>query len=519
MWPKSVCRIILDDHSLGKRSPSSNGRNTRDSAANRLPKLHLGLPYHTRPTQINVTAPNLTETPLNEVFGYVEENRQQFLSDLCELLRIPSVSADSNFSGDVRKAAQWLVDHLASFGLAAELIETPGHPMVYAETPPVPGAPVALVYGHYDVQPPDPLEEWDSPPFEPTERDGNLYARGATDDKGQMLTHVKSVQSWLSASEKLPLQVKLLIEGEEEVGSENLESYIAANTDKLACDCVVISDTAQFAPGVPAITYGLRGIAYYEIHLTGPNSDLHSGVFGGAVTNPANALSKMLATIIDDQGRIQVPGFYDDVEALTQRERDEFAKLPFDEVKFKAQLSVDKLSGEAGYSTLERRWARPSFDINGIWGGYQGEGAKTVLPGKAGAKVSFRLVPNQDPEKVSAGLKQLLEPLVPPGISMELIDYHGAPGIAMPLESPYLAAAADAIEAGFGNLPVFIREGGSIPIVNTFADQLNADVLLLGWGQNDDNLHAPNEKFSTDDFHRGILASAALWASLANCKR
>ena len=341
---------------------------------------------------------------------------------------------------------------------------------------------------------------------------------GATDDKGQMLTHVKSVQAWLAAAGELPLQVKLLIEGEEEVGSENLESFLAENTEKLACDCVVISDTAQFAPGVPAITYGLRGIAYYELHLTGPNSDLHSGVFGGAVTNPANTLSKMLSALVDERGRIQVPGFYDDVEPLTDREREEFRKLPFDEEKFKSQLDVEGLTGEEGFSTLERRWARPSFDINGIWGGYQGEGAKTVLPGRAGAKFSFRLVPNQDPKKVSVGLKELLEPLVPPGIKMELIDYHGAPGIAMPLESPYLAAAADAIEAGFGSRPVFIREGGSIPIVNTFADQLKADVLLLGWGQNDDNLHAPNEKFSTEDFHRGILASAALWQSLASCE-
>ena len=353
-----------------------------------------------------MTAPDSVQAPLDKVFDHVAQNRQQFLDDLCDLLRIPSVSADSQFAGDVRRAADWLSEHLTSFGLTAEVIETPGHPMVYAETPPVEGAPVALVYGHYDVQPPDPLDEWDSPPFEPTQRDGNLYARGATDDKGQMLTHVKSVQAWLAAAGELPLQVKLLIEGEEEVGSENLESFLAENTEKLACDCVVISDTAQFAPGVPAITYGLRGIAYYELHLTGPNSDLHSGVFGGAVTNPANTLSKMLSAIVDERGRIQVPGFYDDVEPLTDREREEFRKLPFDEEKFKSQLDVEGLTGEEGFSTLERRWARPSFDINGIWGGYQGEGAKTVLPGRAGAKFSFRLVPNQDPKKVSAGAER-----------------------------------------------------------------------------------------------------------------
>lgn len=464
-------------------------------------------------------ASNSTDPSLRDALDFVEGNRQQFLADLCELLRIPSVSADSQYASDVQRAASWLTDHLTSFGLSAELIQTAGHPMVYAETPPVPGAPIALVYGHYDVQPPDPLDEWESPPFEPTERDGNLYARGATDDKGQMLTHVKSVQAWLATAKQLPLQVKLLIEGEEEVGSENLEGFLASNQDKLACDCVVISDTAQFAPDVPAITYGLRGIAYYEIHLTGPNSDLHSGVFGGAVTNPANALNRMLSAIIDEQGRIQLPGFYDDVVPLTDDEREQFRNLPFDEQRFKSQLDVEALSGEADHTTLERRWARPSFDVNGIWGGYQGEGEKTVLPGKAGAKFSFRLVPNQDPKKITAGLQELLEPLVPPGITMQLINYHSAPGIAMPLRSPYLAAAADAIETGFGNRPVFIREGGSIPIVNTFADQLDADVLLLGWGQNDDNLHAPNEKFAIEDFHRGTLASTALWSYLATVSK
>lgn len=458
----------------------------------------------------------LNSPELDKAIAYIETNGEQFEADLKELLRIPSISADSNYAGDVKRAADWLIAHLESMGLATELIETAGHPLVYAESPPVPGAPVALVYGHYDVQPPDPVDLWTSPPFEPEERDGNLYARGATDDKGQMLTHVKSVQSWLAANDKLPLQVKLLIEGEEEVGSENLEKYLADNQEKLACDCVVISDTAQFARGVPAITYGLRGIAYYELHLQGPNSDLHSGVFGGAVTNPVNALSKMLSALVDGQGRIQVPGFYDDVAELSDREREEFRYLPFDEQQFKDQLDVEGLSGEQGYSTLERRWARPSCDINGIWGGYQGEGAKTVLPGKASAKFSFRLVPNQDPKKVTEGLRSYLESLLEPGIKMELVDYHGAPGIAMPIDSPFLEAAADAVEIGFENRPVFIREGGSIPIVNTFAEKLNAEVLLLGWGQNDDNLHAPNEKFCLADFHRGIRASAALWQCLAS---
>ena len=452
---------------------------------------------------------------VSQVLSVVDKNSQRHEADLAELLRIPSVSADSQFSGEVRRAAQWLVDHLRVIGLKPELIETPGHPIVYAETPAVPGAPVALVYGHYDVQPPDPLDKWITPPFEPTVRSGAIYARGATDDKGQMLTHVHSVAAWIESQQNLPLQVKFLIEGEEEIGSEHLDNFLCDNTEKLACDCVVISDTSQFAPGIPAITYGLRGIAYYEIHLTGPNRDLHSGVFGGGVTNPAIALCKLLSAIIDTEGRIQLPSFYDSVVPLTERERAEFRALPFDQAAFERELGINGVTGEVGFSTLERRWARPTFDICGLTSGYQGEGAKTVLPARASAKISFRLVPNQDPRQVTTALRELLEPLVPPGITMQIDDHHGAPGIVMPLESPFLEAAADAIEIGFGTRPVFMREGGSIPIVNTFAHRLGADVLLLGWGQNDDNLHSPNEKFTLADYHRGIRTSAALWECLA----
>jgi acetylornithine deacetylase/succinyl-diaminopimelate desuccinylase-like protein len=456
---------------------------------------------------------------LDQTLQHIDERRRQFEGDLLALLRIPSVSADPAFKADVRLAAEWLRDHLAKLGLTVHLIETGGHPIVYAESPPVPGAPVALVYGHYDVQPPDPLEEWKTPPFEPEIRDGKVFARGATDDKGQMLTHVKSIESWLATAGELPLQVKLLIEGEEEVGSEHLEAFLKDNAEKLACDCVVISDTSQFAPGVPAITYGLRGIAYFELKLLGPKQDLHSGVFGGGVANPANALTKMLGALVDADGRVTIPGFYDDVADLTERERAEFAALPFDEEGFKAQLGVEHLAGEKGFSTIERRWARPTLDVNGLTSGYQGAGAKTVLPAKATAKLSCRLVPNQDPHKVAAGLKKRLEELLPPGIRMKLVEHHGAPGIVMPLDSPYLQAAAVAVEKGFERRPVFIREGGSIPIVNKFASVLNADVLLLGWGQNDDNPHSPNEKFSLDDYHRGIRASAALWQELAAIKK
>ena len=452
---------------------------------------------------------------MTAIDAYIESHRQAFVDDLAELLRIASISADSRHAGDIRRAAEWMVTRFKQLGLTTELVETAGHPLVVAESPPVPGKPVALVYGHYDVQPPDPLGEWTTPPFEPSIRHGNIYARGATDDKGQMLTHVKSVEAWIKSGQKLPLQVKFLIEGEEEVGSAHLERFVAENRERLACDCVVISDCGQFAPGVPAITYGLRGIAYYELKLTGPRQDLHSGTFGGGVTNPAGALVSMLAVLKDADGRIQVPGFYDDVVPLSDTERQQFRDLPFDEADFMRQLVVDGLSGEAGHTTLERRWARPTCDINGLTSGYQGEGAKTVLPARASAKFSFRLVPNQDPAKISKALKEFLEALLPPGIRMELVDFHGARGVVVPLESPYIGAAAAAIEAGFGRAPVYIREGGSIPIVNTFARELDADVLLLGWGQNDDNTHSPNEKFSLADYQRGILASAHLWQELA----
>jgi len=446
---------------------------------------------------------------------YLTENRDAFEDDLCQLLRIPSISADRAYREELLRAARWLHDSFANSGVPVEIIKTDGNPVVYAETPAVAGAPTALVYGHYDVQPPDPVELWDSPPFEPTKRDGNIYARGATDDKGQMLTHVKSVQTWLATRGKLPLQVKFVLEGEEEVGSKSLPGFLKSHKDRLQCDVVVISDTCQFGPRQPAITYGLRGIAYYELRLTGPKQDLHSGTFGGAVTNPAVALARMLASLIDAHGRIQVPGFYDDVVPLSQDEREQLDALPFQEANFFRQVGVDGSWGEDGYTTLERRWARPTFDINGLTAGYQGEGAKTVLPAKASAKFSFRLVPNQDPAKITEALRAFLQVHVPPGIKMELIDMHGSPGCVVPLDSPYIAAAAAAIERGFGHSPVFIREGGSIPIVNDFKEILDADTLLLGWGLDDDNTHAPNEKFNLADYHRGIKASAYLWHELS----
>ncbi|MBX3415774.1 MAG: dipeptidase [Pirellulales bacterium] len=446
---------------------------------------------------------------------YLAENAGRFEEDLCDLLRIKSVSADGAFRDEVQRAASWVADHFRRLGMTTEIVPTAGHPIVFAEHLQAPGAPTVLVYGHYDVQPPDPLDEWISPPFEPTRRNGNLYARGATDDKGQMLTHVKSAEAWLATTGKLPVNVKYLIEGEEEVGSEHLDAFIIENLERLRADCVVISDTCQFGPGQPAITYGLKGIAYYELRLFGPSQDLHSGSFGGAVMNPANALVRMLAALIDKHGRVQVPGFYDDVTPISDAERKQFAELGFSDTDFARQLEVEALAGEEGYTTLERRWARPTCDINGLWSGYQGEGAKTVLPARAGAKFSFRLVPKQDPDQLTRNLRAMLEGLCPPGIRLELTSFHNAPGIVVPLDSPYMAAAARAIEKGFGRQPVFIREGGSIPVVATFHDRLGVDTLLLGWGLSDDNTHSPNEKFCLADFHRGIKASAYLWEELS----
>ncbi len=454
-----------------------------------------------------------------DIDTYLRSHAGRFEDELCELLRIPSVGVDLECRRHMHRAAAWLAEQLRPLGLATETIATDGHPLVYAESPKVPGAPTALIYGHYDVQPADPLDLWISPPFDPTRRDGNIYARGATDDKGQVFTHIKSVEAWMNAEGGLPVNVKFIIEGEEEVGSRSLEKFIGEHADRLACDCVVVSDGAQFGPNRPAITYGLRGIAYCELRLQGPNRDLHSGSFGGSITNPANALASVLAGLVDRRGKIQVPGFYDDVVPITNRERKQFAALKFDEEEYFEQLGVDGAVGEQGYTTLQRRWARPTYDINGLSSGYQGEGAKTVLPATATAKFSFRLVPNQDPEKITAGLRARLAELCPTGIEIELVEQYGSPGVLVPLDSPYIAAAARAIEYAFSTPPVYIREGASIPIVAAFHETLKADTLLLGWGQNDDNTHSPNEKFSLADFHRGIKASARLWRELSDIRK
>ena len=447
--------------------------------------------------------------------GMTALDRDAHLSKLKELLRIPSVSAKSDHAADCRRAADWVRSELDAAGLDTELVETAGYPIVYAERIVDPSRPTVLVYGHYDVQPAEPLGLWTTPAFEPTERDGALYARGATDDKGQMLTHVLAVQT-LAARGELPVNVKFVIEGEEEVGSNNLEPFLRDRRETLACDVAVISDTSQFAPGVPAITYGLRGILACEVRLTGPNRDLHSGSFGGSVANPANVLSRLVASLHHDDGRVAIPGFYDEVVPLTDDEREQFAALPFDEAAYFGSIGLSEGHGEPGYSANERRWARPTCDVNGLLSGWTGEGPKTIVPSVAMAKITCRLVPGQRWDAITDAIEGHLQGQLPPGIAMGFHREHGANAILVDRGSDFVKAAEDAIEAGFGSRPVFIREGGSIPVVATLKDVLGVDTLLLGWGQNTDNLHAPDEHFSIADFHNGTAASIALLQGLGD---
>lgn len=452
---------------------------------------------------------------MEAVEQFVARNATQFVDDLKALLRIPSVSADPAYQPDVLRCAEATAEQLRRAGLNVEIVPTAGHPIVYGSRLGKASVPTVLIYGHYDVQPADPFDQWTTPPFEPTERDGCLYARGATDDKGQVLTHVKALQAWFETTGDLPVNVHFVIEGEEEVGSKNLDEFLTSRQIQLKSDVAVVSDTSQYGPGQPAITYGLRGILACEVTLRGPQQDLHSGVFGGAVLNPVNALARLIASLHDDAGRIQIAGFYDDVLELTATEREQFAALPFSEAAFQQSLGIAETWGEAGFTTLERRWARPTCDINGILGGYQGAGPKTIIPASATAKITCRLVPNQNPEALTKALEQHLRDRCPAACRLEFTSWHGADGLVFDPHSRYMQAAQTAITRAFGVAPVFIREGGTIPVVKTFKDVLGLDTLLLGWGQNTDNLHSPNEHFSLADYQRGILASACLWGQLA----
>jgi acetylornithine deacetylase/succinyl-diaminopimelate desuccinylase-like protein len=417
---------------------------------------------------------------------------------------------------DVRKCAEWTADEMRRIGLQnVRLMETPGHPIVYGDWLGSPGAPTILFYGHYDVQPVDPVELWESPPFEATIRDGEIYARGAADDKGQVFMHLKAIEAYLDKTGKLPINIRLVLEGEEEVGSVNLDNFIRANKALLQADVVVISDSAMFDRGVPSICYALRGLVYFQIDLRGTTSDLHSGVFGGAVANPAMVLAQVLAQIKDKSGRIKIPGFYDDVLPLSDEERAAWQSLPFNEKKYRKDLGAPKLAGEPGYSVLERVWARPTFEVNGLLSGFTGDGAKTVIPAVAMAKVSMRLVPNQDPDRISDLFEAYLKKIAPKTVELTLTRMHGGKPWLASYDSAYVRAAGRAIEQGFGKAPVFCREGGSIPVVSTFKEELNLPAVLFGVGLPDENAHAPNERLDLGNFHNGILASAILYDEIA----
>jgi acetylornithine deacetylase/succinyl-diaminopimelate desuccinylase-like protein len=447
---------------------------------------------------------------MSSLFNYIDSNLPRFKSELFDLLRIPSISADSKYKGDVKKAAEFVQHQLESIGLdEVRLCETPGHPIVFGKYLKA-GAdkPTVLIYGHYDVQPPDPLELWETEPFNPTERDGKVYARGASDDKGQAFIHVKALEAWLKSGEELPVNVKIILEGEEEIGSPNLVPFLKENKEELTCDMVLVSDTAMFAKDTPSITYGLRGLAYMELDVYGPNRDLHSGVYGGAVQNPLNALCEMVSKMKDANGVVQIPGFYDDVLDLTDAEREASRNLPFDEKNWLGSIGVEHGFGEKGYTTLERKAARPTLDMNGMWGGYQGEGAKTVLPAKAGAKISMRLVPNQDPKKIAQLFIDFCHQIKPEGVSIKVSDHHGGDPAMTPLDFYGLKAAAAAYQEVYGKEPLFTREGGSIPIVADFERVLGVNTILMGFGLNSDAIHSPNEHFHLVDFHRGIKTSA-----------
>jgi acetylornithine deacetylase/succinyl-diaminopimelate desuccinylase-like protein len=450
-----------------------------------------------------------------DALTYIEQHLDRFRSELYDFLRIPSVSAKAEHDDDTRGAAVWLADRLADAGLQAEVVDTAGHPIVLGEWRGAgPDAPTVLIYGHYDVQPPEPLDRWTSPPFEATEREGRIYARGSADDKGQLYMHVKALEACLQDGASLPINVVVLAEGEEEVGSPNLVPFVKDHAERLACDVVLISDTGMYAEGLPALLFSLRGLAYFEVNVHGAKSDLHSGEYGGAVTNPANALARIVASLHDADGRVAIDGFYDDVVEWDRETRDQIASLPHSDEEFARELDVPALTGERGFGTLERLWIRPTCDVCGVLSGYTGEGAKTVLPNHAMAKVSFRLVPDQRPDRVRELFEAHVRRVAPPGVDVEIRELHGGRPWKASLGGPAFEAAADALEEAFGTRPVPMGGGGSIPIVVDFEEQLGATALLVGFSLPGCNMHAPDEWLSVENFEKGIGALARLYEKL-----
>lgn len=442
---------------------------------------------------------------------YIETNQNRFLEELFSLLRLPSVSADSRHRDDVRKTAEAVRDSLLAVGVdVAELCETAGHPIVYAEKRVAPDAPTVLVYGHYDVQPPDPLDLWNSPPFEPTVRDGKIYARGACDDKGQFYMHIKAFEI-MNRLNRLSCNIKFMIEGEEEVGSDNLAPFVTANREKLKADVVLISDTSLISLDTPSITVGLRGLSYMEVEVESANRDLHSGVYGGAVANPINVLAQMITSLHDDKGRVNIPGFYDQVINLSAEERAEINRAPFDEAQYCREIGIQKIAGEEGYTTVERTGIRPTLDCNGIWGGYTGEGAKTVLPARASAKISMRLVPAQRPDAITELFTRHIQAIAPSTVRVKVTAHHGGEPAVTPTDSRAFRAAADAFQDVWGKRPIPTRDGGSIPIVALFKRELGLDTVLMGFGLDTDALHSPNEHYGIRNFLIGIETIVAFY--------
>lgn len=435
---------------------------------------------------------------------YLSQNKDRFLDELLDLLRIPSVSADSKYKDDVKRCAEAVKENMLKAGAdKAEIMPTAGHPIVYGEKIIDPALPTVLVYGHYDVQPADPLNLWHSGPFEPVIKDGKIFARGACDDKGQMFMHIKALEV-MAKTNTLPCNVKIMIEGEEEVGSSNLGKFLEDNKEKLKADIVLVSDTSMISMEHPSIESGLRGLAYMEVEVTGPNRDLHSGVYGGAVANPINILAKMIASLHDENNHITIPGFYDNVDELSADERKALNSAPFELDEYKKELGIKEVWGEKGYTTLERTGVRPTLDVNGIWGGYTGEGAKTVLPSKAFAKISMRLVPNQKSEAISDLFQKHFESIAPAGVTVKVSRHHGGEAVVTPTNSMAYQAAAKAIKTTFGKDPIPTRGGGSIPIVALFESVLGLKTVLLGFGLDNDNIHSPNEKYDVANYFKGI---------------
>jgi len=446
---------------------------------------------------------------VEKVIQYIDNNFNNYLEELKEYISIPSISTLDENKKDMITCANYVADKLKSAGMKkTKVIKTAGHPLVYGEWMGAPGKPTVLIYGHYDVQPVDPLDEWKTPPFELTVKAGKMYARGANDNKGQNFVHIKSVESYFKTNGTLPCNVKFLIEGEEEIGSSNLGKFLKTNQKLLKCDAVMISDTSMFAPNTPTVSYGLRGLCYMEIEMIGPKQDLHSGSFGGAVANPINELAKLISKLQDKNGKITIPNFYKDVQKMTKKEKENLKSLKFSEAKFAKELNVKELQGEKGFGTLERLWVRPTLDCNGIVGGFTGKGAKTVLPSKASAKISMRLVPNQDPKTVAKEFTKYVKSLAPKSVKINVKELHGGLPFVAPLEEKAVVAAANAASKAFKKKTVFTREGGSIPIVVEFNKLLKAPVILMGLGLDTDNIHSPNEHFNVSSFKAGIKASA-----------